>query len=158
MVSRAPDKTTLDTFILSVFESYALPMGRGPPNEPSYNDFWPLSQMLQLEHPYGKRRALTVISLETIIDPVICCSEIMAPTSTVEAKCFEHPEYARRQNRLDGATTLRSIQEIHRKSGNVDIRSLQVFTGIVTNEIAELYVHFCDLGVEGVYYSFYLKK
>lgn len=114
--------------------------------------------MLQLEHPYGKRRALTVISLETIIDPVICCSEIMAPTSTVEAKCFQHPEYARGQNRLDGATTLRSIQEIHRKSGNVDIRSLQVFTGIVTNEIAELYVHFCDLGVEGVYYSFYLKR
>ncbi|KAL1861210.1 hypothetical protein Plec18167_002912 [Paecilomyces lecythidis] len=53
---------------------------------------------------------------------------------------------------------LRNIQEIHRKAGNVGIRNLQVFTGIIGNETAELDVHFCDLGVGGAYYSYCIKR
>lgn len=78
----------------------------------------------------------TVISLDTITCPVTCCTQLMVPTFTVEGKCFQDVDYARRQNRLNGATMLRNIQEIHRKVGNVGIRNLQVFTGIIGNETA----------------------
>ncbi|RWQ94612.1 hypothetical protein C8Q69DRAFT_528695 [Paecilomyces variotii] len=53
----------------------------------------------------------TALSLEALLCPVVCCPELMVPTFTVEAKCFQHPEYAARQNRLNGAIMLRNIQE-----------------------------------------------
>ncbi|KAJ9294112.1 hypothetical protein DTO271G3_7240 [Paecilomyces variotii] len=166
LVSKAPNKTTLAAFVLSsIFEPYGVseslrmvfdgqwtmtnPLARLPAPKPDVTIGASIWETAYID---------TALSLETLLCPVVCCPELMVPTFTVEAKCFQHPEYAARQNRLNGAIMLRNIQEIHQKAANVTIRSIQVFTGTITNVQATLSVHTCDLGPGGPYYSFCLKK